>query len=168
MQPKRRWSTARLAALVIFVTATLGAQSTDRENHVPTAERLRDCLLQRGVFEGPGEINTERSTPSASTPDDRIRWHAFYLIYTDDVLSRYAPGGASGARFDLFQFAGFSGAQPFGYPIHILVSDRHTTLIGVVDNIDDKRIAEIRAREVPGIAGVDNALVVDQQRSASR
>src|SRR5262249_13755739 len=30
----------------------------------------------------------------ASPNDDRIRWATFYNIYTDDFLSRYAPGGA--------------------------------------------------------------------------
>ena len=28
----------------------------------------------------------------ASQNDDRIRWSTFYNIYTDDFLSRYAPG----------------------------------------------------------------------------
>src|SRR5262245_19793337 len=53
---------------------------------------------------------------AVSASDDRIRWITFFEIYTDAVLSRYAPGGASGARFDLFQFGGFPGTQPSGYP----------------------------------------------------
>jgi hypothetical protein len=76
------------------------------------------------------------------------------------VLSRYAPGGATGARFDLFQFAGFSEAQPFGYPIHIVVSDRRTTLTGVVDSVADKELIEARAREVRDVVSVKNDLVV--------
>ena len=145
----------------MFVTAVLGAQITDEDTAVLTVDRLRERLFRRGVFEGP-DGNGPAPATSASARDDRIRWLTFYQIYTDDTLSRYAPGGASGARFDLFQFAGFPAAQPFGYPIHIIVGDGHTTLVGVVDTINDKWIAEIRAREVPGIIGVKNALLVDR------
>jgi len=34
---------------------------------------------------------------------------------------------AVGARFDLVQFAGFSGAQACGHPIHIIVRHGRTT-----------------------------------------
>jgi hypothetical protein len=161
LQPKNGTSTALMVVLVILVRATLGAQSTAIDSATPTIACLRDWLSQHGVFEGTDAIENEHLT-SISVPDDRIRWLTFYQIYTDDVLSRYAPGGASGARFDLFQFAGFSGAQPSGYPIHILVHDGYTTLVGIVANIDDRQIAEVRARTVPGVIGVENALVVDR------
>jgi hyperosmotically inducible periplasmic protein len=100
----------------------------------------------------------------ASQNDDRIRWATFYRIYTDDFLSRYAPGGASGARYDAQQFARFPGMQPYGtYPIHIIVKGGRTTLVGVVDNESDKTVANLRAREVDGVFGVENELVLSKK-----
>jgi hyperosmotically inducible periplasmic protein len=98
----------------------------------------------------------------ASQNDDRIRWSTFYKIYTDDFLSRYAPGGAMSVRYDLRTFRRFPGMQPSGnYPIHIIVKNGRTTLLGVVDNEADKNVAGIRAREVTGVFGVENDLIVD-------
>ena len=52
--------------------------------------------------------------------------------------------------------------QPLGtYPIHIIVRNGHTTLHGTVDTEMDKRMAELRAREVGGVFSVDNQLAVD-------
>ena len=57
--------------------------------------------------------------------------------------------------------ARFPGMQPVGhYPIHIIVKNGRTTLLGVVDNAGDRQIAEVRAREVNGVFGVENALQV--------
>ena len=97
----------------------------------------------------------------ASQNDDRIRWSTFYKIYTDDFLSRYAPGGAMSVRHDIRSASRFPGMQPFGtYPIHIIVRNGRTTLLGVVDNESDKTVAGMRAREVSGVFGVENELVV--------
>jgi len=98
----------------------------------------------------------------ASTNDDRIRWATFYRIYNDGSLSRYSPGGEMGARYELRQMSRFPGTQPFGiYPIHIIVKNGRTTLMGVVGSEMDRRLAEIRAREVSGTFAVENQLVVD-------
>jgi hyperosmotically inducible periplasmic protein len=98
----------------------------------------------------------------ASTNDDRIRWATFYNIYNDSFLSRYAPGGEMGARYELRQARRFPGMQPFGdYPVHIIVKNGRTTLMGIVGTEMDKRIAEIRAREVTGVFAVENQLVID-------
>jgi hyperosmotically inducible periplasmic protein len=97
----------------------------------------------------------------ASQEDDRIRWTTFYNIYTDDFLSRYAPGGAMAARYELLQFTRFPGLQPFGnYAIHIVVRNGRTMLVGVVDSESDRLLAGVRAREVSGVFAVDNDLVV--------
>jgi len=145
---------------VLLMTSTPGAQSS--ADRVTTADGdTFERLLSTGVFDDLNEAN--RSVlPSASVSpgDDRIRWLTFYLIYTDNDLSRYAPGGAMGAKFDIFQFAGFPGLQPWGYPIHIIVTNRRTTLVGSVETEDDKRTAELRAREAAGVLEVLNALVV--------
>jgi hypothetical protein len=42
-----------------------------------------------GVDEVANKIEVLPTSPN----DDRIRWATFYRIYTDDFLSRYAPGG---------------------------------------------------------------------------
>lgn len=98
----------------------------------------------------------------ASPMDDRIRWATFYSIYGDSFLSRYSPGGPTAARYELLQSRRFPGLQPFGtYPIHIIVKNGKTTLMGVVDSQIDKRMAEFRAREIPGVFSVENELVVD-------
>jgi osmotically-inducible protein OsmY len=54
--------------------------------------------------------------------------------------------------------------QPFGtYPIHIIVKNGRTTLMGIVDSQMDKQMAEFRAREVSGTFAIENELVVDSE-----
>ena len=118
----------------------------------------------RAVKRVPGvdtvENKIEQLPPSAN--DDRIRWATFYKIYGDDFLSRYSPGGAMTARYELLQSQRFPGLQPFGtYPIHIVVKNGRTTLVGVVDSQADKIVAEMRAREVTGVFSVASELVVN-------
>ena len=111
---------------------------------------------------GVDDVDNKIELLPASTNDDRIRWATFYNIYNDSFLSRYAPGGEMGARYELRQARRFPGMQPFGdYPVHIIVKNGRTTLMGVVGSEMDKRLAEIRAREVNGVFGVENELEVD-------
>lgn len=112
---------------------------------------------------GVDELGLRIEVLPASQNDDRIRWATFYNIYTDDFLSRYAPGGAMSARYEALSFARFPGMQPLGmYPIHIIVKNGRTTLLGVVDSEADKTIAGVRAREVTGVFGVENDLTVSR------
>jgi hypothetical protein len=95
-----------------------------------------------------------------SQNDDRIRWETFYRIYTDDFLSRYAPGGVFEVLRELKDERRFPGMQPVGrYPIHIVVKNGRTMLLGVVDNAADRQIAEFRAREVSGVFEMENSLI---------
>ena len=111
---------------------------------------------------GVDEVDNKIELLPASTNDDRIRWATFYNIYNDSFLSRYAPGGEMGARYELRQARRFPGTQPFGdYPVHIIVKNGRTTLMGVVGSEMDKRLAEIRAREVNGVFAVENQLEID-------
>ena len=113
---------------------------------------------------GVDEVANSIAVLPASQNDDRIRWATFYNIYTDDFLSRYAPGGAMGVRHDLRSSGRFPGMQPFGtYPIHIIVKNGRTTLLGVVDNEADKTVAGMRAREVTGVFGVENELIISRK-----
>jgi hypothetical protein len=100
-----------------------------------------------------------------SQNDDRIRWSTFNRIYGDAFLSRYAPGGGLSLRSDRRFFGSrFPGSEPFGYyPIHIVVKRGQTTLLGVVDNESDRKVAGFRAREVPLTFGVENELLVAKQ-----
>jgi hyperosmotically inducible protein len=134
---------------------------------------------ERAVKRVPGVVAVkdliEELPPSPM--DDELRWKAYYAIYGDPFLSRYAPGGGMlwGHTHPLgagpFSLGGtaFPGMEPAGdYPIHIIVKNGRIALYGVVDNESDKRMAEIRAREVPGSFGVDNHLVVDAPMESKR
>ena len=55
--------------------------------------------------------------------------------------------------------------QPVGrYPIHLIVKNGRTMLLGVVDSAPDRQIAEVRAREVTGVFEVQNELAVVRER----
>ena len=113
---------------------------------------------------GVDEVANKIEILPASQNDDRIRWATFYNIYTDDFLSRYAPGGAMGARDEARSVSRFPGTQPLGtYPIHIIVKNGRMMLLGVVDSEADKTVAGVRAREVTGVFGVENGLVVTRK-----
>ena len=106
------------------------------------------------------EVANKIQVLPTSQNDDRIRWATFYQIYTDDFLSRYAPGGEYGVLQELKDERHFPGMQPVGrYPIHIVVKNGRTMLLGVVDSAVDRQIAEVRAREVSGVFEVENGLV---------
>jgi hyperosmotically inducible periplasmic protein len=111
---------------------------------------------------GVDEVTNHLEVLPVSQEDDRIRWATFYRIYTDAFLSRYASGGDIGARREIYQARRWGGLyQPLGlYSIHIVVRHGQTTLYGVVDSDADKQMAEFRAREVFGVFGVENEIVV--------
>ncbi len=115
-----------------------------------------------------GVANKIEVLPS-SPNDDRIRWEAFYRIYTDDFLSRYAPGGQLGVLQELRDERLFPGMQPVGpYGIHIIVRNGRMMLLGIVDSAVDRQIAEVRAREVTGVFEVENGLTVAPQERRGR
>ena len=110
------------------------------------------------------EVGNKIEVLPASQNDDRIRWATFYRIYADDFLSRYAPGGRNEVFHELRDERHFPGMQPVGnYPIHIIVKNGRTMLLGVVDSAIDRQLAEVRAREVTGVFEVENSLAVAGQ-----
>jgi osmotically-inducible protein OsmY len=110
---------------------------------------------------GVDEVANKIELLPVSQNDDRIRWATFYRIYTDDFLSRYAPGGVHEVLQELRDERHFPGMQPVGiYPIHIIVKNGRAMLLGVVDTAADRQIAEVRAREVTGVFEVENGLIV--------
>ena len=107
------------------------------------------------------EVANKIEVLPASLNDDRIRWATYYSIYTDDFLSRYAPGGVFGVLQELRDQRLFPGMQPVGhYPIHIIVKNGRTMLVGIVDSASDRQLAEVRAREVSGVFAVENSLTI--------
>jgi hyperosmotically inducible protein len=110
---------------------------------------------------GVDEVANKIDVLPASQNDDQIRWATFYRIYTDDFLSRYAPGGVYGVLQELRDEGHFPGMQPVGrYPIHIIVKNGRVMLLGAVVNATDRQLADVRAREVTGVFEVENGLTV--------
>ncbi len=108
------------------------------------SEAERAAREVAGVREVQNRI--EVLTPSAS--DDRLRVALFDAIYRSSALERYA-----------FQ------SMP---PIHIVVQGGRVTLEGVVGSDLDRTMAAMRARDVAGVLGVTNNLVVQQDSAAPR
>jgi hyperosmotically inducible periplasmic protein len=118
---------------------------------------------------GVDEVANRIEVLPASPNDDRIRWDTFYRIYTDDFLSRYAPGGEFGVLQELRDERNFPGMQPVGpYAIHIIVKNGRTMLLGTVDSPADRQVAEVRAREVTGVFDVENSLTVTRHERSGR
>jgi len=123
------------------------------------ADAERAAKMASGV----DEVANKIEVLPASQNDDRIRWATFYRIYTDDFLSRYAPGGVHQVRRELLDESRFPGMEPVGiYPIHIIVKNGRMMLLGAVDNAADRQLADVRAREVSGVFEVENGLTVGQ------
>jgi hyperosmotically inducible protein len=70
--------------------------------------------------------------------DDQIRRAEYRSIFSEPQLSRYSMGAVPS--------------------IHIIVSNGHVTLTGVVNNQMDYNIARIRALSIPGVFSVTNNL----------
>ena len=123
-----------------------------------------DAEMAAKRADGVVEVGNKIEVLPTSQNDDRIRWATYYRIYTDDFLSRYAPGGVYGVLQELTDERHFPGMQPVGrYPIHIVVKIGRSLLLGVVDNASDRQLAEVRAREVTGVFGVENSLIVARE-----
>jgi hyperosmotically inducible periplasmic protein len=107
------------------------------------------------------EIANQVEILPTSSYDDRIRYAAYQQIYDAEFADRYVSGGAMRAMYELLDMVRFPGMEPYGtYPVHIIVRNRHLTLVGVVVNESDKTQIMIRARQVPNTTGVDDAVAV--------
>lgn len=133
-------------------------------------DRLKsDAEMAAKRANGVAEVANKIEVLPTSQNDDRIRWATFFRIYTDDFLSRYAPGGEREVWRELSDGQTFPGMQPVGiYPIHIIVKNGRTMLLGVVDSAGDRQLAEVRAREVSGVFAVENKLTVAGDDSKGR
>ena len=91
-------------------------------------------------IEGVEQVDNQIQVLPPSPSDDRIRVAVARSIFD-------APG--------LFPYA--MESVP---PIHIIVNGGHVSLEGAVNNEGDKNMAEIRAKQVPGVFSVTNNLQV--------
>ena len=117
-------------------TVTLGGQVTR-----PTLRSGAERVVKR--LAGVSEVLNEIEVLPASFHDDRIRRAVFRAVYRQPVLSRYA-------------------IQPVP-PIHIVVRNGDVTLEGVVNNSNERAIAELQANGVAGVFSVVNNLQVESR-----
>jgi hypothetical protein len=126
--------------------------------HRPALKREAEDMVRRATG---AEISNRIEVLPSSTFDDRIRWATYQQVYTDEIADRYVSGGSIETRYSLLDMARFPGMEPYGtYPVHIIVKDRRVALIGVVINDLDKTQLLIRARQVPHILGLEDAIMV--------
>jgi hyperosmotically inducible periplasmic protein len=104
----------------------------------PTLKSDAEGSVKR--IEGVEKVVNNIETLPPSPADDRIRHAAYRAIYGFDGLSKYSWGAVPS--------------------IHIIANRGHLTLTGVVDNENDKNVAGIRAKSVPGAFSVTNNLRV--------
>jgi hyperosmotically inducible protein len=120
-------------------------------------EAVQAVKRVRGVDDVVDRIEILPSSPL----DESIRLATFASVYGDDHFSRYIPGGPLTVRYDFSLLSRFPNMQQVGtYPIHIIVKNSRTTLLGTVDTDLDRTLASTRARTVPGVLNVDVEVMV--------
>jgi osmotically-inducible protein OsmY len=117
-------------------------------NTVTLYGQVRDAIVKDAAessvkrLEGVERVDNKIQILPASFSDDRIRAQVARAVFSDPGLSSYAN-------------------EPVA-PIHIIVSNGHVDLVGVVRTQADKNSAFIRANGVPGVFSVNNNLQVEQ------
>jgi hyperosmotically inducible protein len=104
----------------------------------PVLKRDAENIVKH--LEGVARVSNQIEVLPLSPMDDRIRISEYRTLYAP--LQRY-----------------FLGAQP---SIRIIVKNGHVTLMGVVSSEFDKRLASVRAGQVPLVFSVTNDLVVQK------
>ena len=120
--------------------------------HRPALKREAESMVKNAVK---ADVVNEIEILPTSSYDDRIRWEAYQRIYTDDIASRYVPGGDMEVRYEVLDMRLFPGMEPYGtYPVHIIVKDRKLHLVGLLDTDLDKTQVLHRARQVLNTNGL--------------
>jgi hypothetical protein len=126
--------------------------------HRPALKREAEAMIRDAVK---ADVANRIEILPSSSFDDRIRWSTFQRVYTDDLASKYVPGGEMEVRYEILDMARFAGMEPYGtYPVHIIVKNRKVLLIGLLDNDVDKTQVLFRARQVPNTVGIEDAVMV--------
>ncbi|MFY9554938.1 MAG: BON domain-containing protein [Blastocatellia bacterium] len=108
----------------------------------PSTKKEAESRLKS--IEGIDRVINEIEVLPASSNDDRLRRSTFRALFNDN-----SP---------LFRYA--TQAVP---PIHIIIKNGRATLKGVVATSQDKQLAYIKARGVPGLFEVKNELRVESE-----
>jgi hyperosmotically inducible protein len=105
----------------------------------PTTKSEAENAVRR--IEGVERVDNQIHVLPLSPDDDSIRIATYRAIYGNPALSQYALR-----------------AVP---PIHIIVENGHVTLEGTVARQADKQVAEVQAKQVPGVFSVSDDLQVE-------
>ena len=105
----------------------------------PTLRNDAERAVER--IEGVESVDNQIEVLPVSPNDDRLRRSLYRAIYGFPSLNRYA--------------------LPVIKPIRIIVKNGHVTLEGVVANVADRNVANIRANGVHGVFSVTNNLQVE-------
>lgn len=97
---------------------------------------------------GVKEVIDNIQVDPVSPMDDRIRMEVARAIYSFPALQRYAINPAQ--------------------PIRIAVQNGNVALYGMVANSQDRQLAYMRARQVPGIFSVKNLIEVEGQPASQQ
>jgi hyperosmotically inducible protein len=108
----------------------------------PTVKRDAENVVRQ--IEGVEKVVNQIEVLPASPMDDGLRLRLYRAIYGSSGLEKYA--------------------MPVIKPIRIIVKNGHVTLEGVVDNQNDKDLANLRANGVSGVFSVTNNLVVAKSK----
>jgi hyperosmotically inducible periplasmic protein len=134
----------------------------------PTLKSGAENVVKR--IEGVSNVENQIEVLPVSPNDDRIRAAVYVSIYRYPPLQRYTSNrgrrllGPTVGR----AAGGITNDPPIGYhAIHIIVENGNVTLTGVVDSDSDLAIAEMRAKQVPGVFSVYNDLQVANKSTAS-
>jgi hyperosmotically inducible periplasmic protein len=104
----------------------------------PTLKSDAENVVKR--IEGVEHVDNQIEVLPPSSMDDGLRMQLYRAIYGFPALQKYALGVQQ--------------------PIRIIVKNGKVTLEGVVDNENDKNVANIQASSVPGVFSVTNNLQV--------
>jgi hyperosmotically inducible protein len=104
----------------------------------PTLKSDAENVVKK--IEGVEHVDNQIEVLPLSPNDDGIRRATFRTVYSSPQLSKYS----------------WQSVQS----IHIIVRNGNVTLEGYVDTPQDKQVAEIQAKTVPGVFSVTNNLQV--------
>lgn len=124
-----------------YIVYRLDAGTVTLMGRVTRPELKRQVEKVVRNIEGVRSVADEIQVLASSPADEWLRFALYEAIYGDSALNHYA-----------FRH------RP---PIYILVSRGQVTLLGAVDNIWDRQIAEVEAVQLPGVVSVTNGLRVE-------
>jgi osmotically-inducible protein OsmY len=148
----------------VFDSLSFGIQGKTITLHGYASRPVLKNDAQNAVKSIPGVANVQNDIKvlPLSPMDDNIRVGVYRRIYGQPALRKYT---GSPVGFGMFpsvarMAGGITQDPPTGYhAIHIVVSNGHVTLTGVVNNETDANIASMQANSTPNVFSVDNELL---------